>query len=88
MSWLLVALIPAALMLVAIGLGRLENWLTTERPTGQRDTINGLQRRLQQGQLAIESLAASRDGDRLPTRVYGQHATNPGFHPTRHANRV
>lgn len=88
MSWLLVALIPAALMLVAIGLGRLENWLTTERPTGQRDTINGLQRRLQQGQLAIESLATSRDGDRLPTRVYSQHATNPGFHPTRHANRV
>ncbi|MEE6169951.1 MULTISPECIES: hypothetical protein [unclassified Mycolicibacterium] len=77
MSWLLVALVPALLMLVAVGLGRLENWLATERPAGRRDTLNGLQRRL-----------ASRDGDRLPTRVYSQHATNPGFHTTRHANRV
>jgi hypothetical protein len=87
-SWLLVALIPALLMLVAVGLSRLENWLATEGPTGERDTVNGLQRRLQKAPLAIESPAAGRDGDRLPTRVCGQHATNPGFHTTRHANRV
>jgi hypothetical protein len=87
-SWLLVALIPALLMLVAVGLSRLENWLATERPTAERDAVNGLQRRLQQGQPAIETLATSRDGDRLPTRGYVQHATNPGFHTTRRANRV
>jgi hypothetical protein len=85
---LLVALIPALLMLVAVGLSRLENWLATERPTGGRETMTGLQRRLQQRQLAIGSLATGRDGDRLPTRGYGPHATNPGFHTTRHANRV
>jgi hypothetical protein len=87
-SWLLVALIPALLMLAAVGLSRLENWLATEHPTGGRDTMNGLQRRLQQRQLSIGSPAASRDGDRLPTRAYAPHATNPGFHTPRHANRV
>ncbi|WP_396898396.1 hypothetical protein [Mycolicibacterium sp.] len=99
MSWLLVALIPGLLMLAAFGLDRLEAWLARESgpvsgPAAQpsradtRETMDGLQRRLRQRHVAIETALGDLNVERLPTRLQTSCHPNPEFQETRYANRV
>ena len=55
---------------------------------GMSQALDNIHRRLQDRESAATELAVSADTSGLPTRLYIHQLANPGFQPTRHANRV
>jgi hypothetical protein len=100
---LLVACIPALLMLATFGLERLESALVRD-PGNEAEVAEFLQQAaLRDAPRPARNGAAPRPRERaepagtlptrlaevgLPTRVYTPQLANPQFQPTQHANRV
>jgi hypothetical protein len=55
---------------------------------GMSSALDGQQRRLHSRDHRLAVAPVKIDPPGLPTRVYVHHQPNPGFQPTRHANRV
>jgi hypothetical protein len=55
---------------------------------GMSRALDGLNQRLHERESPNNGLSTSTPAPGLPTRLYVHHRSNPGFQPTRHANRV